>query len=106
MTKTEFLNTILKLNAESVEVFKEMVAQIEEGKEEQEEMMVISKSTFKNLVSEIVNNFCEEGANLVDDYDLSISYNSLSLDEVTFSEYKVRDIVESSLESYFNVDEE
>lgn len=107
MTKQEFLNTILKLNAESVEVFKDMVNQIEEQAAEQEEMITLSKSTFKNLMLEIVNGICNEGTNLIDDYELSMGYsNCVELDDISFSESKLYDIVESSLESYFDVEDE
>lgn len=105
MTKQEFLTTIIKLNNESVNVFTDLVNQIDTTEEREYEQPKISQTVFTDIVHEIWLNIEEEGTNVISDYDLSMSYNEVSVDHVDFNESRIKMIVEDVLSSYFKIED-
>jgi hypothetical protein len=56
-----------------------------------------------NEISEYVAESLQgEGTDLVDDYDLSMSYKEVELDSIDFSESKIKSAVQDALENYID----
>ncbi len=105
MTKQEFLKTIIKLNNESVNVFTDLVNQIETTEEREYEQPTISSRVLTDIVHEVYLNLVEEDTNVISDYELSMQYNEVSLDRIDFNESRVKMIVEDVLNSYFKIED-
>ena len=105
MTKQEFLKTIIKLNNESVNVFTDLVNQIETTEEREYEQPKISSRVLTDIVHEVYLNLVEEDTNILSDYELGMQYNEVSLDRIDFNESRVKMIVEDVLNSYFKIED-
>ncbi len=105
MTKQEFLKTIIKLNNESVNVFTDLVNQIDTTEEREYEQPKISSRVLTDIVHEVYLNLVEEDTNVISDYELSMQYNEVSLDRIDFNESRVKMIVEDVLNSYFKIED-
>jgi hypothetical protein len=103
MTKQDFLDRILDLNTQSVEVFKDMVDQIEE--EPQPQTVTISIETLDTIVYEIVKNLSALGTDLVDSYDLSMYNNEVRLEDFDLDESEMEDIIRSVIKDNLDVNE-
>ena len=59
-----------------------------------------------DMVSELSVNIADslqsEGANLVDDYELSMNYKEVELESIDFSESKIKSAVQDALENYID----
>lgn len=104
MTKQEFINTLVTANQASLEMVKELVAQIEEPKEE---TITMTRETLDTIVYEIVKNITSLGTDLVSSYELSMSYNhEVELDDVTIDEDEIESIIKAVIEEHVDINED
>ena len=54
------------------------------------------------LSADITNEIADEGVNIVDDYELSMSYKEVELDSVDFNQNHIHSIVEKSIKHFIN----
>ena len=60
----------------------------------------LSEEHIDQLTINIVNDIDSDGADLVDDYDLSISYREVELDGIRFNRRILNDIVKENIQEY------
>jgi uncharacterized protein YjgD (DUF1641 family) len=65
----------------------------------------ITQEIIDDVVDAFQNEFSSEGIDMIEDYDLSMSYREVELDSVTFDDHKIKRIVENVLEDYLEKEE-
>jgi hypothetical protein len=65
----------------------------------------VTKEMIDDITNELQNEFNSEGVDLIDDYELSMSYREVELDSVEFSDGKIKRVVERVLENYLEEQE-
>lgn len=102
MTKQQFLKTIIELNNKSVNVFSDLVNQIDEP-----QTATITREQLNTIVYEIVKNLSALGTDILSSYDLSLSYsNQVELEDVEIDASEIEDIVKSVIENELDIHED
>lgn len=65
----------------------------------------ITREIIDDIVEGLQNEFSSEGVDLINDYDLSMSYREVELDSVEFDDNKIKRAVENVLEDYLEDEE-
>ena len=80
----------------SVEQVIKIINDIEDGSFE------ISDDMINTISDEIVESLSSEGTDIIDDYELSMSYREVELDSIILNENKIKRVVQDTLETYIN----
>jgi hypothetical protein len=59
-----------------------------------------SEDAIRDLSADIANELSDAGTDLIDDYELSMSYREVELDSISFSTNDVQNIVENAITHY------
>ena len=59
-----------------------------------------SKDAIHDLSADIANELSDAGTDIIDDYELSMSYKEVELDSIDFSTSNIRGIVEDAITHY------
>lgn len=102
MTKSEFIQTIKSLQDQSWGVFEMLVNEIEAENAAQPTKVVISSELFKDLADSIASEIGGDATGLVDDYELEMYSNEVTISDITLSERKLNHLVAEVLERYFD----
>jgi hypothetical protein len=96
MTKQETIELLGKQlpGFYSVEQVIKIINDIEDGSFE------ISDDMISTISNEIVEVLSSEGTDIVDDYELSMSYREVELDSINLNEDKIKAVVQDTLETY------
>jgi hypothetical protein len=65
----------------------------------------ITRELVDDIVESLQNEISSEGIDLIDDYELSMSYREVELDSVEFNDGKIKRAVERVLENYLEDEE-
>jgi hypothetical protein len=100
MTKQEFLQRMEVMQGQGFEIFKAMFNELDFS-EEKTEKISIGSDTFKDLVSTIAEEVGGDATDMIDDYELEMYSNEVSISDLTLSTRKLEQIIEDVLERYF-----
>lgn len=100
MTKQEFLERMESLQGQGWEVFKAMFNELEFEKEKSEKIS-IGSDVFKEIVEQVAEEVGGDAIGLIDDYELEMYSNEVSISDLTLSTRKLESIIEDVLERYF-----
>ncbi len=101
MTKQEFVQTIKDLQDQSWGIFETLVDQIDTTEATTSDKISIGSDTFKDLVSTIADEIGGDATDMIDDYELEMYSNEVSISDLTLSTRKLEQIIEDVLERYF-----
>jgi len=102
MTKQQFLKTIIELNNKSVNVFSDLVNQIDEP-----QTVTVTREQVDTIVYEIIKNLSALGTDILSSYDLSLSYsNQVELEDIEIDADEIGDIIRNVITSELEVNEE
>ena len=62
----------------------------------------LTDNQISNLSVDIANELNSAGTDIVDDYELSMSYREVELDSIGFDHRSIRDIVDNAVTHFFN----
>lgn len=106
MTKQQFLKTIIELNNKSVNVFSDLVNQIDEP-QPIVSTCDITREQVDTIVYEIIKNLSALGTDILSSYDLSLSYsNQVELEDIEIDADEIGDIIRNVITSELEVNEE
>jgi len=60
----------------------------------------LDEDQIRDLSVDIVNEFSDAGADIIDDYELSMSGREVELDSIDFSRRNMQDIVEDAIKQF------
>ena len=100
MTKSQFLAQMEVMQAQGFEMFKAIFNELELT-EEKSEKISIGSDVFKDLVSTIAEEVGGDATDMIDDYELEMYSNEVTISDLTLSTRKIQNIVEEVLERYF-----
>ena len=100
MTKSQFLAQMEVMQAQGFEMFKAIFNELELT-EEKADKISIGSDVFKDLVSTIAEEVGGDATDMIDDYELEMYSNEVTISDLTLSTRKIQNIVEEVLERYF-----
>ena len=100
MTKSQFLAQMEVMQSQGFEMFKAIFNELELT-EEKADKISIGSDVFKDLVSTIAEEVGGDATDMIDDYELEMYSNEVTISDLTLSTRKIQNIVEEVLERYF-----
>jgi phosphoenolpyruvate synthase/pyruvate phosphate dikinase len=96
----------LDVDGESMQYIIEQVGMEDQMKKQLGGTSRMPQSVIEQLAKDIAESIASEGTSAITDYELSMSYNEVQVDEVTFDERVLQRAVEDALSEHFDTDEE
>lgn len=67
----------------------------------EEEKIPLQKDVMDEIVDQISSEFFDQGTGIIDDYDLEMNSNEVTLEGVTFNVRQMESLIKEVLERYF-----
>lgn len=96
----------IEVDGETMQHIIEQVGMEDQMKKQLGSPSRMPQSIIEQLASDIAESIANEGTNVISDYELSMSYNEVQVDQITFDERRVKQAVEDALNEHFDIDEE
>ena len=69
---------------------------------ESETQFGLTPNQLTELSADIANEIADEGTNIVEDYELSMSYKEVELDSIDFDQNRIHNITEKAIKHFIN----